>query len=94
MQRLVLTAIASGACLLAATGAFANDSKDQFASAESFATLDRNRDNRISRSEAGFDRRLSQTFAELDTDGDGFVSVAEFAAGEKERTAVSKLTPQ
>ncbi len=92
MQKFIFGALA-GVCLLASTGAFANDhSKDKIASASSFAALDRNGDGRISRSEAGFDRRLSETFAELDTDGDGFVSSAEFAAAEKNR--VSKVTPQ
>ncbi|WP_198683123.1 EF-hand domain-containing protein [Peristeroidobacter agariperforans] len=73
---------------------FANDAKDKLAAAGPFATLDRNGDNRISRSEAGFDRKLSETFVELDADGDGFVSAAEFATGEKNRTPIGKLTQQ
>lgn len=91
--KLMAAALAGSACLLATTSVFATDAKDQGASA-SFASLDRNGDQRISRSEAGFDRKLSVTFAELDTDGDGFVSAAEFAAGEKSSTAVGKLTPR
>lgn len=100
MRKLILTAIAGNACLLASAGVFANDdtahdTKDKIASANSFAALDRNSDNRISRSEAGFDRRLSETFAEIDTDGDGFVSIAEFnAAADKTRITVGKLTQQ
>jgi hypothetical protein len=54
-----------------------------------FTTLDRNGDHRISRSEAGFDRVMSDLFAEIDTDGDGFVSTAEYAAAEKNRNTVS-----
>jgi Ca2+-binding EF-hand superfamily protein len=92
--KFVFAALAGSACLLAAASGFANDAKDKVATPGSFATLDRNGDNRLSRSEAGFDRRLSETFVELDTDGDGFVSAAEFAAGEKNRTTVGKLTPQ
>lgn len=92
--KLIFAALAAGACLLATADVFATDSKDKVAAAESFASLDRNDDNRISRSEAGFDRRLSRTFADLDTDGDGFVSAAEFAAGESDRTTVGKLTQQ
>jgi Ca2+-binding EF-hand superfamily protein len=96
MQKLVLTAIAGTVCLLATGGVLANDdTKRKIASADSFAALDRNGDNRISRSEAGFDRRLSETFAELDTDGDGFVSVTEFtAAADQTRITVGKLTQQ
>lgn len=59
------------------------------ASASTFAELDRNDDHRISRSEAGFDRVMSQTFAEIDTDGDGFVSTAEYAAADETRNTIS-----
>lgn len=58
-----------------------------------FTQLDRNGDHRISRSEAGFDRVMSETFAEIDTDGDGFVSTAEYAAAEKTRNTVSSNLP-
>lgn len=65
------------------------------AASSSFTALDRNGDHRISRSEAGFDRVMSETFADIDTDGDGFVSAAEFAAAEKTRNTVSSnLTGQ
>ena len=60
------------------------------AASTTFAALDRNGDRRISRSEAGFDRVLSQTFAEIDTDGDGFVSVDEYSSAEKGRTAANR----
>lgn len=59
------------------------------AATNTFTALDRNGDHRISRSEAGFDRVMSETFAVIDTDGDGFVSTAEYAAAEKTRNTVS-----
>jgi hypothetical protein len=63
--------------------------------AGTFTALDRNGDHRISRSEAGFDRVMSETFAEIDTDGDGFVSAAEYATADKTRNTVSSnLTKQ
>lgn len=92
--KFTFAALAGSACLLATASVFANDVKDKVAASGPFATLDRNGDNRISRSEAGFDRNLSETFVALDTDGDGFVSAAEFATGEKNRTTVGKLTQQ
>jgi len=99
MRKLLLTAIVGNVCLLATAGALANgdtanDAKDKIAAANSFAALDRNGDNRISRSEAGFDPRLSETFAEIDTDGDGFVSIVEFNAAVDKTRIVGKLTQQ
>jgi len=46
----------------------------------SFETLDRNGDHQISRTEAGVDRHLADNFAYIDTDGDGYISAAEYAA--------------
>lgn len=43
-----------------------------------FESLDRNADNRLSRSEASYSRLLSAIFATSDADGDGFVSRAEY----------------
>ena len=45
-----------------------------------FESLDKNGDQRISRTEAGIDKTLSNIFATADTDGDGYVSKAEFIA--------------
>jgi hypothetical protein len=96
MHRSVIASIAAAACVLISLGAAADESSDangkMLASAGTFAALDRNGDRRISRSEAGFDRVMSHTFAEIDTDGDGFVSTTEYAAAEKTRTTVSNLT--
>jgi hypothetical protein len=49
----------------------------------SFESLDKNADRQISRTEAGPDRRLSNGFAFLDTNGDGFLSPEEYAARTK-----------
>lgn len=71
------------AALSLCTAAAASD-KPQVAKAKvdaaTFASLDRNGDNQISRTEAGSDRKLSDGFAYVDTDGDGFISRAEFLA--------------
>ncbi len=45
-----------------------------------FESLDRNGDRRLSRTEAGYNRLLSAIFVSSDTDGDGFVSRAEYEA--------------
>jgi hypothetical protein len=45
-----------------------------------FTSLDKNTDNQISKTEAGMDRKLSDAFAYVDTNGDGFISRAEYLA--------------
>jgi hypothetical protein len=45
-----------------------------------FESLDRNGDHQISRTEAGVDKHLLEDFAYIDTDGDGYISPAEYAA--------------
>lgn len=55
---------------------------DGNASNASFASLDRNADSRISRTEAGMNRALSDAFAYVDTDGDGFINKAEYLSSE------------
>jgi hypothetical protein len=57
-------------------------------SAAPFDALDRNADHRLSRSEAGFDRTLSRTFAEIDADGDGYVTPIEYALAEQVRATM------
>jgi hypothetical protein len=69
---------------LAAASASACPGKTQVTAAPaaitpSFDTLDRNSDDRLSRTEASLDRRFAEMFAYRDTDGDGFVSRTEFA---------------
>jgi hypothetical protein len=87
-------AAAGALCVAAVAGATDNvaDRGQLLSATSTFATLDRNGDHRISRSEAGFDSVLSQTFAEIDTDGDGFVNADEYTAAEKRRTAATNLT--
>lgn len=48
--------------------------------AATFTTLDRNADNQLSKTEAGTDRKLSDAFAYVDTNGDGFISRDEYLA--------------
>ena len=45
-----------------------------------FADLDRNSDGYLSASEISFDRRLLERFTQLDVDGDGRISAAEWRA--------------
>lgn len=45
-----------------------------------FDSLDRNRDQKISRSEASVKGSVSKRFDGIDSDGDGYLSKREFAA--------------
>lgn len=82
MNRLVVL-IAAG--LLASAAAAQH--KPQVARAKvsesTFASLDKNADQQISKTEAGMDRKLSDGFAYVDTNGDGFISREEYFAQNK-----------
>ncbi len=45
-----------------------------------FASIDRNGDHRISKTEAGPHKEIIDRFAYIDADGDGFITVDELAA--------------
>jgi Ca2+-binding EF-hand superfamily protein len=45
-----------------------------------FEALDKNADAQISKTEAGIDDKLADGFAAIDTNGDGYVSKAEYLA--------------
>ena len=76
-----LIAVVAGLCLCALANAAtpANVAKIN-ATPASFAGLDKNADNQISKTEAGVDRKLSDVFAYVDTNGDGFISRSEYLA--------------
>jgi hypothetical protein len=63
--------------------AFAGSGK----AASPFESLDKNADGRVSRSEASYDRPLSENFAYCDIDGDGFLSRAEYSDALSNMTA-------
>lgn len=78
-----------GMALFAASAAQAGDT----AKAESptkmttttaaFESLDKNSDQQISKTEAGTDKSLSDSFASADGNGDGYLNKAEFMARTK-----------
>jgi Ca2+-binding EF-hand superfamily protein len=48
--------------------------------AAAFASIDRNGDHRISKTEAGAYKNIIDRFAYIDTDGDGFITQDELTA--------------
>jgi Ca2+-binding EF-hand superfamily protein len=80
MQKMMLMALIS----LVSSGVLAGETPQPIAKAiATFEALDKNHDRQISRTEAGMDRKLSNGFAFLDVNGDGFLSPDEYAARTK-----------
>ena len=88
-MKILLTAV--GAVLLATT-AVAGDVAGKATVAITFETLDKNADRQISRTEAAGEKALSESFASVDADGNGYVTQDEYAARTKnvEYTARAK----
>lgn len=70
--------MAAGLAMYASAG-FASAQQAPAMAAPAFEALDRNADNRLSRTEAGYNRVLLQIFVTSDADGDGFVSRTEYS---------------
>lgn len=79
MSKVIAMVAGTFLCMSAAPG-IAGPTANLQATPASFANLDKNADNRISKTEAGMDRRLSNVFAYVDTNGDGFISRTEYLA--------------
>jgi len=60
--------------------AVAEDPKQMQRKEEMFKSLDKNADERLSKSEVKSDAALSAHFAVLDKDGDGYLTQGEYAA--------------
>jgi hypothetical protein len=67
------------AALLSA-GAMADDTKPMQGTEATFKSLDKNADERLSKSEVATDTALSAHFAALDANRDGFLTMGEYAA--------------
>jgi hypothetical protein len=79
-MKTLLTAV--GAVLLSTT-AVAGDAASKATVAITFETLDKNADRQISRTEAAGEKALSESFASVDADGNGYVTQDEYAARTK-----------
>ena len=60
--------------------AHAEDVQVAKAQVPAFASIDRNGDQRISKTEAGAYKHIIDRFAYIDTNGDGFITADELAA--------------
>lgn len=75
-----------------AIGAVAADDKDKPMANEeaTFKSLDRDTDQRLSKSEAAGDQMLSEHFAKIDGDSDGYLTKREYTAHMKEMKSQKK----
>ena len=66
--------------LAVAAAPAAEQDKPASSAEETFKALDRDSDQRLSKSEAAKDKSLARTFAYLDADGDGYITLREYTA--------------
>ncbi|HEX7013154.1 MAG TPA: hypothetical protein VF161_10415 [Steroidobacteraceae bacterium] len=78
------------AALVAVSAMAGDEDKSSRAADATFKSMDRNADERLSQSEVASDQQLSQSFASLDTDSDGYLSKREYAAHSKERRGMEE----
>jgi Ca2+-binding EF-hand superfamily protein len=65
---------------LSVVAAQAADDKPATSAEETFKSLDKDSDQRLSKAEAASDKSLARTFAYLDADGDGYLTMREYTA--------------
>lgn len=68
---------------LLSAAAIAGDDKPMKSTDTMFKSLDKNSDERLSQSEVASDSKLSEHFASLDADSDGYLTKREYTAHSK-----------
>lgn len=69
--------------LMLSTAAIADDGTTRDRQAATFESLDKNADQQISKTEAAADKKLTDSFAAADSNGDGYLSKSEYLARSK-----------
>jgi hypothetical protein len=88
MRTLIPVLVASA---LAMTSVMADDKEKSMAGEETtFKALDRDSDQRLSKSEATGDKMLTDHFAMIDADSDGYLTKPEYTAHMKEMKSPKK----
>jgi hypothetical protein len=81
MMKLIVACAATVLSLGAMAG---DDDKSATGADASFKSLDRDTDQRLSKTEASGDKMLTEHFAAIDADSDGFLTKREYTAHMKE----------
>ena len=63
----------------------AEQDKPPASAEETFKALDKDSDQRLSKAEAASDKSLARTFAYLDANGDGYLTMREYTAHMKQK---------
>lgn len=79
-MRIAILFVALLPCSFVATVAIGDEVQVAKAQTPAFASIDRNGDRRISKTEAGTYKDIIDRFAYIDTNGDGFITPDELAA--------------
>lgn len=80
VSRVIPLCAGLAALSLSASASWAGNTGERSAITITFENLDKNADQQISRTEAAGEKSLADHFASVDTDGDGYVNKAEYAA--------------
>jgi Ca2+-binding EF-hand superfamily protein len=83
-QRLIAVAVAT---VLSIGLAMADDDKSMKSTDATFKSLDRDTDQRLSKTEAAGDKMLTEHFSAVDADSDGYLSKGEVTAHVKDMEA-------
>jgi hypothetical protein len=81
MHKLIALAVAS---VLSVGVAIADDDKSMKSTDATFKSLDRDTDQRLSKTEAAGDKMLNEHFSAVDADSDGYLSKREVTAHMKD----------
>ena len=75
------------ALLASSTLVYAGDAPAPQTTSTAFASIDRNGDQRISKTEAGMHKHIIDRFATIDANGDGFITADELTANPTARAS-------
>ena len=85
-----LTSVFAATVLAVGVAAAADQEKAPAGADAMFKSLDKDGDQRLSKSEVAQDKTLIQDFAALDTDSDGYLTTREYASRSKKMESQEK----
>ena len=84
MKKKLISVLLATTILSGGVAAAADQDKPTAGADAAFKSLDKDADQRLSKTEAAIDQMLKEHFAAIDADGDGYLSTREYTAHMKE----------